>query len=63
MKEVIIILKEKWSCYDCIWATDKCKNKDSINYNKFLHNIEKCNFTGECDNLLGCSWRSLEKEI
>ncbi|HBJ2613315.1 TPA: hypothetical protein LA742_001775 [Clostridium botulinum] len=63
MKEVIIILKEKWSCYDCMWATDKCKNKDSINYNKFLHNIEKCNFTGDCDNSLGCSWRSLEKEI
>lgn len=54
---------KKWSCYDCMYATDKCKNKGSNQYDKFLNNIDKCNLTGECDNSLGCSWRSLDKEI
>ena len=52
----------KWSCYDCMWATDKCKNSKSNQYNKFLVDIEKCNLTGECDNTLGCSWRKLGKD-
>ena len=51
-------MKKIWSCYDCIWSTDKCKNKDSDQYDKFLQYVEKCNLTGECDNSLGCSWRS-----
>ncbi|EPY6492377.1 hypothetical protein FDB91_05890 [Clostridium sporogenes] len=55
--------KEKWSCYDCIWSSDKCKNEDSNQYNKFLYDIKKCNITGKCDNSLGCSWRSLGEEI
>lgn len=54
---------EKWSCYDCMWASDKCKNTDSDQYNKFLQNIEKCKLTGECDNTLGRSWRSLGESI
>lgn len=54
---------EKWSCYDCMWASDKCKNKDSDQYNKFLQNIKKCKLTGECDNTLGRSWRSLGESI
>jgi len=56
-------MKEKWSCYDCMWATDKFKNKDSDQYNKFLNYIEKCNFTGKVDNSLGCSWRKIEESI
>lgn len=56
-------MKEKWSCYDCMWASDKCKNKDSDKYDKFLQNIEKCNLTGDVDNSLGRSWRSLRKSI
>lgn len=55
-------MKEKWSCYDCMWATDKCKNKESNQYDKFLQCIDKCNLTGECDNTLGCSWRDLGKD-
>ena len=55
-------MKLKWSCYDCIWATDKCKNNDSDQYDQFLQNIEKCKFTGEVDNSLGCSWRKLKSE-
>jgi len=56
-------MKEKWSCYDCMWSTDKCKRKESDQYDKFLNYIEKCNFTGECDNSLGCSWRKLGENI
>jgi len=56
-------MKLKWSCYDCIWSNDKCKNSDSEQYNQFLQNIEKCNLTGEVDNSLGCSWRNLGESI
>lgn len=56
------MVNKKWSCYDCIWATDKCKNKDSDQYNKFLQYIEKCNFTGTVDNSLGCSWGKLDED-
>ena len=45
-----------------MWATDKCKNKDSDQYDEFLQYIDKCNLTGVVDNTLGCSWRNL-KEI
>ena len=54
--------KGKWSCYDCIWAGDKCKNKLCDQYNKFLKDIKECKFEGECDNSLGSSWRSLGEE-
>ena len=54
--------KKKWSCYDCMWSSDKCKNKDSDQYNKFLQFIKKCRLTGECDNTLECSWRDLRKD-
>ena len=54
---------EKWSCFDCIYATDKCKNGDSDQYNKFLQNIKICSLTGEVDNSLGCSWNSLSEDI
>lgn len=50
-------MKEKWSCYDCTWAGVKCRNKDSDQYDKFLQDIKKCNFTGLVDNSLGRSWR------
>jgi len=56
-------MKEKWSCYDCMWATDKCKNKDNGQYDKFLNYIENCDYTGEVDNSLGCSWRDLGESI
>lgn len=55
-------MKKKWSCYDCIWANDKCKNNDSDQYNKFLQYIEKCKLTGEVDNSLGGSWRKLSDD-
>ncbi|WP_157833845.1 hypothetical protein [Ruminiclostridium josui] len=56
-------MKPKWSCYDCMWASDKCKNKDSDQYEKFLKDIDKCSLTGDCDNTLGCSWRNLSESI
>ena len=56
-------MKAKLSCYDCICATDKCKDEDSDQYNKFLQYIEKCNFMGEVDNSLGRSWRKLNESI
>ena len=55
-------MNAKWSCYDCIYHTDKCKNHDSDQYDKFLQDIEQCNLTGNVDNSLGCSWRNLGKE-
>lgn len=56
-------LKDKWSCYDCIWSTDKCKNKYSDQYDNFLLDIEECNLTGEVDNTLGSSWRNIGEKI
>ena len=56
-------LKDKWSCYDCIWSTDKCKNNDSNQYDKFISDIKECNLTGEVDNTLGSSWRYIGEEI
>jgi hypothetical protein len=56
-------MDKKWSCYDCMWSSDKCKNKDSDQYNKFLMDIEKCNLTGEVDNSLGSSWRKIRESI
>lgn len=29
-------------CYGCNWHTDKCKNANSKNYNKYSENIDKC---------------------
>jgi len=29
-------------CYGCNWHTDKCKNHDSKNYNKYPREISKC---------------------
>lgn len=56
-------LEEKWSCYDCGWSTDKCKNKDSSEYDNFLLDIKKCNLTGDVDNTLGSSWKTLGEEL
>ncbi|TCO69526.1 hypothetical protein [Marinisporobacter balticus] len=53
---------KKFNCYDCIWATDKCKMSGSDQYNKFLKDIEKCNFVGEVDNSLGCSFNKLSDD-
>lgn len=55
--------KKFTNCYDCIWATDKCKNRESNQYDKFLHDIKKCNFVGEVDNSIGCSWHDIRKSI
>ena len=55
-------LKYEYSCYDCIWSTDKCKNNKSDQYNKFLSDITKCNLTGEVDNTLGSSWRNIGED-
>lgn len=52
----------KWSCYDCMWSSDKCKNKKSGQYNKFLQDIERCSLAGQCDNTLGSSWRKPEDD-
>lgn len=52
----------KFNCYDCIWATDKCKNTDSDQYNKFLNNISKCSCVGVVDNTIGCSWNQLDED-
>ncbi|WP_195966817.1 hypothetical protein [Clostridium sp. 1001283B150210_160208_E6] len=51
-----------FNCYDCIWATDKCKNTDSDQYNKFLNNISKCSCVGVVDNTIGCSWSQLDED-
>lgn len=57
-------MKDKiWSCYDCLYATDKCKNKDSNQYDKFLQDIERCNLTGIVDNSLGCSWKKVGEKF
>lgn len=56
-------MKEKWSCYDCMWSTDKCKNKSCDQYDKFLIDIHRCNFTGKVDNSLGCSWRDIRESV
>lgn len=29
-------------CYGCGWHTDKCKNRNSKNYNKYAKDIDKC---------------------
>lgn len=54
---------KRFNCYDCMYASDKCKKRDSDQYNKFLEDIEKCSFVGEVDNSLGCSWRNLGESI
>lgn len=30
-------------CYKCKWHTDKCKNVESKNFNKFPDEVTKCN--------------------
>lgn len=30
-------------CYKCKWHTDKCKNWESKNFNKFPDEVVKCN--------------------
>lgn len=30
-------------CYKCKWHTDKCKNQESKNFNKFPDEVVKCN--------------------
>lgn len=54
---------KKWSCYDCLHASDKCKNNDSDQYDKFLQDIERCSLTGLTDNSLGCSWRKITEDL
>ena len=51
-----------WSCYDCIWVTDKCKNLKSSQYNNFVLDITTCSVFGKCDNTLGCSWQNIGKD-
>ena len=29
-------------CYGCNWHTDKCKNHNSKNYNKYAREVAKC---------------------
>lgn len=38
------------SCYNCGWATDKCKNKASNVYSEYLENIKACSINGVLDN-------------
>ena len=30
---------QKRKCKKCSWSSDKCKNKKSINYNKYIDDI------------------------
>lgn len=30
-------------CYKCRWHTDKCKNRESKNFNKFPEEVSNCN--------------------
>lgn len=45
---------KRFNCYDCIYGSDKCENKDSDQYDKFLIDIQKCNLVGEIGNSLVC---------
>lgn len=55
-------MKYKFSCYDCKWHTDKCKNYNSDQYNKFPDFINECNIKGKVDNSLGGSWSKLKDD-
>ena len=54
--------KIEFNCYDCMHSSDKCKNRFSDQYDKFLKDIEKCCFVGKVDNSIGCSYRELTDE-
>jgi len=56
-------MKDKWSCYDCMWHTDKCKNPESSQYREFIDNIKECDIMGKCNNEFGCSPRDLGEDI
>lgn len=53
-------MKWNFSCYDCEWLTDKCKNTKCNKYDKFPENINECNIAGKVDNSLGCSFSKLK---
>lgn len=38
------------SCYECSYSSDKCKNKQSREYDKYLEDIKECNLFGKLDN-------------
>ena len=54
---------KQFNCYDCMYSSDKCKKRDCDQYDKFLKDINKCNFVGEVDNSPGCSWRKLSEDF
>lgn len=35
--------QEMKKCYVCKWHTDKCKNRESKNFNKFPEEVKSCN--------------------
>lgn len=46
----------KFNCYDCGHSSDKCKNRESKNYNKFNQDITRCDVHGlDLNNQIGIS--------
>jgi len=40
-------------CGNCDWHTDKCKNPNNVNYNKFKDNENRCSIKAKKDGGAG----------